>query len=141
MYTKMLILRFPKGVVEKPVVCNLVRDYDLTFNILNAAILPRKEGEMVLQLTGTPHNFDQGVAYLKSEGVLVQDAGEEIQRFEDRCVHCGTCTSVCPTGALAVRRPDMTVEYDGERCSVCKLCVVACPHRAMRLRPPETLPA
>ncbi|MBW2238855.1 MAG: NIL domain-containing protein, partial [Deltaproteobacteria bacterium] len=36
MYSKILILRFPKTEVAKPIVCYLVKDYDLTFNILNA---------------------------------------------------------------------------------------------------------
>ena len=42
MFSKILILRFPKTEVQKPIVCYLAKDFDLTFNILNAAILPRK---------------------------------------------------------------------------------------------------
>ena len=53
MYSKILILRFPKTEVQKPLVCNLALDYHLVFNILNAGILPRKEGYMVLELSGT----------------------------------------------------------------------------------------
>ena len=49
MYSRILILRFPAEVAQKPIVCYLTRDYDLTFNILNAAVLPRKEGVMVLE--------------------------------------------------------------------------------------------
>ncbi len=52
MYSKILILRFPQTEVQKPIVCQLARVYDLTFNILNAAVLPRKEGIMVLELSG-----------------------------------------------------------------------------------------
>ena len=37
-YSKILILRFPKTEVQKPLVCNLARDFDLVFNILNAGI-------------------------------------------------------------------------------------------------------
>ncbi len=53
MYSKILILRFPGDVVHKPIVCTLVRDYDLTFNILNATVFPRKEGILVLELYGS----------------------------------------------------------------------------------------
>jgi hypothetical protein len=77
-YSKILILRFPKTEVKKPLVCYLARDYDLVFNILNAGILPRKEGYMVLELTGTRKNFKDGVKYLKSQGVSVQNASQEI---------------------------------------------------------------
>ncbi|WP_028316141.1 NIL domain-containing protein [Desulfatibacillum aliphaticivorans] len=138
-YSKMLILRFPKGRADSPVVCNLAREYDLTFNILNATIYPRKEGVMVLQLFGTPQNFERGMAYLKQEGIKVQKTEEEIGRNEDVCTHCGTCTAVCPTGALSVSRPDMHVVFDQEKCSVCKLCVRVCPPRAMNLHPVDDL--
>ncbi len=135
MYSKILILRFPKTEVQKPVVCNLARDYDLVFNILNAGILPRKEGYMVLELSGTRKNFKDGVQYLKTHGVDVQNASQEVKRDDDTCTHCGACTAVCPTGALAIQRPQMAVIFDLQKCSVCELCVPACPTRAMKVRP------
>jgi len=134
-YSKILILKFPPTEVEKPIVCSLAREYDLTFNILNAAILPRKEGVMVLELAGTRKNFKQGVSYLKSQGVKVQNASQEVKRDEKKCTHCGACTAVCPTGALQVQRPEMVVAFDERKCSVCELCVPACPTRAMLVRP------
>ena len=84
MYSKILVLRFPKTEVEKPIVCYLVKDYDLTFNILNAAVLPRKEGIMVLELSGTRKNFKEGVKYLKSQGVQVQNASQEVKRTKKK---------------------------------------------------------
>jgi ferredoxin len=134
-YSKILILRFPKTEVEKPIVCYLAKDYDLTFNILNASILPRKEGVMVLELTGTRKNFKEGVKYLEHRGVQVQRASQEIKRIRKRCSHCGACTSVCPTGALSIQRPEMFVDFNQSKCSVCELCITACPTRAMEVRP------
>jgi ferredoxin len=138
-YSKILKLRFPPTEVQKPVVCNLARDYDLMFNILNAGILPRKEGFMVLEISGSRKNFKEGVQYLKRQGVDVQNASREIKRNEEKCTHCGSCTAVCPTGALFVKRPEMTVEFDQQKCSVCELCVTACPPRAMEVRPTDQL--
>ena len=135
MYSKILVLRFPQTEVQKPIVCNLARDYDLVFNILNATVLPRKEGIMVLELSGSRKNFNEGVQYLKSQGVNVQKASQEVKRDNDKCTNCGACTAVCPTGALSINRPDMIVNFDQSRCSVCELCVPACPPRAMRIRP------
>lgn len=135
MYSKILILRFPATEAEKPIVCYLVKDYDLTFNILNAAVLPRKEGIMVLELTGTKKNFKEGVKYLKDQGVHVQNASQEVKRITKKCTHCGACTAVCPTGALFIQRSDMSVDFDQKKCSVCELCVPACPTRAMEVRP------
>ncbi len=135
MYSKILILRFPRTVVHEPLVCHLVREYDLTFNILNAQVLPRREGVLVLELSGSRKNFRLGVQYLKDRGVQVQNAEQEVKRRMERCIHCGACTAVCPTGALTVQRPEMSVEFDQKKCSVCELCVPACPTRAMRVRP------
>ncbi|MBU0986040.1 MAG: 4Fe-4S binding protein [Proteobacteria bacterium] len=135
MYSRILILRFPETEVEKPIVCNLARDFDLTFNILNAAVLPRKEGIMVLELSGAKKNFKEGVKYLKNQGVYVQNASQEVKRINKKCTHCGACTAVCPTGALCVQRPEMSVKFDQKKCSVCELCLPACPTRAMEARP------
>jgi ferredoxin len=134
-YSKILILRFSKSEAQKPLVCNLTRQFDLTFNILHAKILPRKEGVMVLELSGTKKNFKEGVRYLRDQGVHVKNASQEVNRDTERCTHCGACTAVCPTGALSIERPAMTVIFDQTRCSVCELCVTACPTRAMEVRP------
>lgn len=139
MYSKILILRFPKDIVHKPLVCSLVRDFDLTFNILNATVFPRQEGLMVMELYGNKKNFRQGVKYLKDQGVNVQNAEQEVKREEKKCTHCGACTAVCPTGALYIMRPAMTVEFDQKKCSVCELCVPACPTRVMKVRPTNHL--
>ena len=135
MYSKILILRFAKTEAQKPIVCYLTKDYDLTFNILNATVLPRKEGIMVLELQGTKKNFKAGVEYLRRQGVRVRSASQEVKRVNQRCTDCGACTAVCPTSALSIQRPEMTVDFDQKKCSVCELCVPACPTRAMEVRP------
>ncbi len=133
MYSKILILRFPQAISDRPVVCGLVKKHDLVFNILNATILPRKEGVMVLELSGTRKNFKEGLKYLKDQGVDVQNASQEVTRDEEKCTHCGACTAVCPTGALYIRRMDMYVEFSQKQCSICELCTTACPVRAMEI--------
>ena len=135
MYSKILILRFSEEEAKKPIVCHLARDYDLTFNILNATILPRQEGILVMELSGTRKNFKEGVRYLRAQGVHVQYASQEMRRDDRRCTHCGACTAVCPTGALTVQPPEMKVRFEQKRCSICELCIPACPTRAMEVRP------
>jgi ferredoxin len=134
MYAKMLSLRFPEKSVNEPVVVNLVKEFDLSFNILKATIYPRKEGLMVLELSGHRKNFQKGVRYLKSLGVKVESIGQDIRRDEEKCYQCGACTAVCPTGALHILRPEMEVVFDTDSCSACELCVVACPARAMEVK-------
>lgn len=134
MHTKMLSLRFPKERVDEPVVFNLVKKFDLTFNILKATIFPRKEGLMVLELSGGRKNFQKGVRYLKSLGIKVESIGKDIRRDDELCYQCGACTSVCLTGALHIERPEMSVLFDKEKCSACELCVLTCPARAMNVK-------
>ena len=134
MYSKMVSLRFPEKIVNEPVVVNLVKKFDLTFNILKATIYPRKEGLMVLELSGHRKNYQRGVRYLKGLGIKVDSIGQDIRRDEDQCFQCGACTAVCPTGALHILRPSMEVLFDKDKCSACELCVAACPARAMLVK-------
>jgi len=138
-YSKILSLRFPKEIVDEPITVNLVRDFDLSFSILKAIVYPRKEGFMVLELSGQRSNFNKGVRYLKGIGVKVESVGQDIKRDDDRCFQCGACTAVCPTGALYIKRPEMEVLFDETRCSACELCVSACMARAMSVKFDRTL--
>ena len=134
MYSKTLSLRFPKKTVNDPVVMNLVKDFDLSFTIPKATIYPRKEGLMVMELSGHRENFQKGVRYLKSLGIKVESIGQDIKRDEEKCFQCGACTAVCPTGALYIQRPGMEVFFDKDKCSACEWCVLACPAHAMEVK-------
>ena len=131
MYSRILVLRFPKEIVDKPIITNLVKDYGLTFNILKAQIFPRKEGMLVLELKGDRKDYESGIQYLKDTGVEIEPVAQGIRRDEEKCYQCGACTAVCPTGALHIKRPEMEVLFESERCSACELCVKTCPARAM----------
>lgn len=48
-------------------------------------------------------------------------------RDAQRCLHCGACARICPTGAMD---PD-TLEWDTGRCISCMACVCRCPAEAM----------
>ena len=62
MYSKMLVLRFPREIVNEPIIVNLVRDYDLTFNILKATVYPRREGMVVMELQGQNRkDYNRGI--------------------------------------------------------------------------------
>lgn len=133
MYSKVVLLRFPREIVNQAIAVNLVKHYDLSFNILKATIYPRKEGMVVMELSGNRKNYNAGVRYLKGLGVKIEDIGQDIRRNEEKCYHCGLCTAVCPTGALYIERPAMTVAFDGDRCSACEMCVISCPPKAMEV--------
>lgn len=129
---KRIILRFKKDTIDKPIVYKLVKDYNLVFNILRANISPKAESLMVMELEGTEANFKKGMKYLKSLNIDTEPMERDINRDENKCVHCGVCTSVCAPGALYIKdRRSMSIEFDYKRCVACELCVRVCPVKAM----------
>lgn len=133
MYTRIYVLRFPKEITDQPIICKLVKNYEVEFNILQATILVQQEGVMVLELRGVKANVEKGISFLKSLGVGVERLATSIRRDSDKCFQCGACTGICPTGALYLDRPDMAVLFDLEKCTGCGLCVPVCPVRAMEV--------
>ncbi|MFH0813664.1 MAG: NIL domain-containing protein [Pseudomonadota bacterium] len=131
MISQKIVLRFPRHLVDKPIVCTLVKRYDLDFNILKANVTPKEEGLLVLEIKGDNESFRQGMHYLENVGVWIQPLSQDILRNDDRCIHCGACISVCPSGALMLERNTMKVNFDNEKCIACELCIKACPPRAM----------
>ena len=133
MNTRIYVLRFPKEVIDQPIICNLVKKFDIEFNILKATILMQQEGVMVLELSGHKANVKKGIKYLEDMGVTVQSLAGNIRRDDEKCYQCGACTGICPTGALHIVRPEMAVAFDPDKCTACGLCVAVCPARAMEV--------
>jgi ferredoxin len=132
-YSKRIVLHFTKDIWETPIVYRLVKDYNLIFNILKANILPRQESYLVLELIGdTKQDFDRGIDYLRRSGVSIQPVEKDIRWLEKKCVQCGACASICPSGAFIIDRGNnMMIHFDPNLCSACSLCVKGCPVRAI----------
>lgn len=132
-FAKIVIIRFPADQSEKPVISEAMRTFDLDFNILRANVVQGKEGMLVMELRGHRKNVEDALKFFKTKDIQVKTVGQEVRRNEDICYHCGACTSVCPTGALRIERPEMRVVFDQEKCMACEVCVTACPPRAMEV--------
>lgn len=133
MISKRIVLRFPSTLVEQPIVCHLVKDYDLEFNILKASVTPDEEGLLVLELKGENDNYKKGIQYLRKLGLEVQPLSQDIIRNDSRCTHCGVCVSICPAGALEIDLVTRKVYFHNDKCIACELCVPTCPPRAMEV--------
>ena len=131
--SKRIVLRFPRRLVERPIIYRLVKDYDLEFNILKASNTPEEEGLLVLELKGDQKEYDKGINFLIKTGVKIQSLSQDVTRNEERCTHCGACVTICPTGAFEVDPVTRLVNFYDGKCLACELCIKACPPRAMEL--------
>ena len=133
MISKRIVLRFPNRLIDQPIICKLVKDYNLEFNILKAYVTPREEGLLVLELKGQDDEYNKGIEYLTRIGVRIQPLSQNIVRNNAKCTHCGICISVCPTGALVIDSITRKVHFYDNKCIACELCIPACPPRAMEV--------
>jgi len=124
-------LLFPPEKADKPVVTNLVK-YNLSFNILKAYISPGKTGTMMMELKGLGEDLDRSLAYLEKEGIQVKVYTDSVIHDEEKCINCGACTAVCPSGALVMNKETWELEFDMDACLLCGHCVRACPARAIK---------
>ncbi len=129
--SRRIVLYFPSKVVNQPVIYNLIKQYDLGFNILKASIMPDQEGYVLLELSGQQKNYDAGIKYLKNAGIKIESLSQNVFRNEERCTHCGACVTFCPTGAFHVDMDTRLINFNNDQCVACGLCIKACPPRAM----------
>ncbi len=129
--SKNVLLIFNQHIMYKPIIYRLARDFNIIFNVLEAKILPKLEGRIILELRGSENDVETCISYLREERVQVEILADKIRRDEEKCIHCGACTAVCRTDALVIRRDTMEVEFHPEKCVACGLCKLACPVKAM----------
>ena len=134
MAARKIVLKFPKDKIDKPIVYKLIKDFNLTFNIMKANITPDQEGHMVLELIGENADIEKGIKYLKDLGILIQPLSKDIRVNWDECVQCGACVAICPTDALYIKdKKTMEVAFDADKCIACELCIRPCPPRAIEV--------
>jgi len=131
--SKKIVLRFPSTLVHQPIVYRLVKDYNLSFNILKASVTPNEEGLLVLELTGKEKDYQRGIDYLIHLKIKIQPLSKDVRRDEDKCTHCGLCVEICPTEAFVLDRKTRKVDFYKDKCIACELCIKICPPRAMEL--------
>jgi len=64
-------LIYPPELLDVPIINQLIRRYDLTFNILRAEVTPR-EGWVDLQLSGQDSAVESAVTWLSGQGIEIQ---------------------------------------------------------------------
>ena len=133
MQKKRVVFTYPHHLVDQPIITRLVKDFDLTINILRARITAKDEGRMVLEITGKRPAIEAGINYVKEIGVEIQPLAQDVKWHEDRCTDCTACISVCPSKALDVDRKTMEVSFNRDKCIACENCIPVCPYQAMEI--------
>ncbi len=121
------ILTFPPESTFKPLVYDLIKEYDIRMSIIRAEIEIGKGGQLVLGFDTESENIGKAIEYLKSNGVSVSAMSDKVFYDSSRCVNCGSCASSCPSGALSIAAPDWKLKFSPDKCIVCKLCLKSCP--------------
>ena len=128
-----LTLHFPREAVHQPITYRLAVDFDIAAKILRAQIAPNQSGTMVVELSGDIDELAAAEVWLQRQGLRLDRVTGEIGIDPDRCVDCGICSSVCPSGALRFDGASQRLEFSAQRCLVCEQCIPSCPLEAIAL--------
>ncbi len=128
-----LTLHFPREAVHQPITYRLAVDFDVAAKILRAQVAPNQVGTMVVELSGDIDELDAAEAWLELQGLGLNRAPGEIRIDPHRCVDCGICASVCPSGALRFDAASVRLVFETPRCLVCEQCIPSCPLEAIAL--------
>lgn len=116
-------------MVNKAVITDLIKKFDVSFNILRADI-NSQGGKMLIEIDGP--EAEEGIAYVEKAGITVSPAKRVVKKEEDLCIDCGACVSLCPVSAITLEK-DWTVEVNDKECIGCKLCTYSCPTKAIKV--------
>ena len=128
-----LTLHFPREAVHQPITYRLAVDFDVAAKILRAQVAPNQLGTMVVELSGDIDELDAAELWLERQGLGINRAPGEIHIDPLRCVDCGICSSVCPSGALQFEPVAQRLHFETARCLVCEQCIPSCPLTAIAL--------
>lgn len=125
-----ILLRFPEEIVNQPIIAQVILQHGIQLNVI-AAYVDFHGGQVLAEVPSA--DAEKTINAFRERGVVVT-IPKLIEVDREKCIHCGACFSLCPTGAIIIKE-DFSVAFDKEKCvgSACGLCVDACPQRAIIL--------
>lgn len=132
MKSQIVLLRFSAESLERPVISNLVKKFDLEVNILRAKIHPTEEGRMLAKISGSYESLCTGMKTLTSSGVTIEPIEGSFLWDKDICVQCGACAGLCPSGAFVIDPVTLEVSFNLSECIMCERCIETCYYGAIQ---------
>lgn len=120
-------LKFSPDIVNKAIISDAMKKYDMTFNILRANITP-KGGKALIELKGNEVN--EGIEFMERHGIKVDTIKKVLKKDDDKCVDCGACVSLCPVKAICIKK-NWSINIDDQLCIACGFCTSSCPMKAI----------
>jgi len=122
-------LNFSPSIVNRAIISDLIKKYDISFNILRADITPQG-GKMLIEISGK--QSEEAIEFLEKEGIHLTPIKKVVKKSEEKCIDCGACISLCPVKAIYTT-DDWTIEVDNQLCIGCGFCISSCPTRAIKV--------
>ena len=122
-------LKFSPDIVNKSIISDAMKKFNINFNILRANITPNG-GVALIELEG--ENIDKSIKYMENQGIHVDQVKKVLKRDEEKCVDCGACISLCPVKAICIQK-DWSIEVDNDLCIACGFCIDSCPMKAITI--------
>lgn len=118
--------------LQESVAYILVSKFNIEPNILRAGV-EDTGGVLILKMRGDEKNILDAVAYLREQGIAVDELGKHIDRDKNKCFNCGSCISICPTKSFTIDPKTYEVHLNVDTCVACGSCLTACPTHAVKL--------
>ena len=126
---KLLLERSSSRLHETPYTAEVILETGAKINI-DRANVDAVRADLIIDV---PDDKVERVAELfRQKGVKVRKLLKLIAWDEERCIHCGACISVCPTGVFKFDS-SWNICMEEEKCVRCEVCVKACPLGALAL--------
>lgn len=122
-------LKFSPSIVNKSIISDAIKKFEIDFNILRANISPRG-GKMLVDISGPEEQ--KGIRFMEEQGIEVLPVMRVVKKDRDKCTDCGACVSLCPVNAICVEE-DWEINIDDQKCIGCGFCVNSCPTKAILL--------
>jgi hypothetical protein len=89
------------------------------------------KGHLQAAFGGSIKNISMGFASRAQKQRMHADAKPKLK--QDKCIKCGECVDICPSGAATMTENNYPV-YDLVKCIGCAQCIALCPETALKIR-------